>query len=293
MDIEAQIDAVDRTLAPGERDGAGTHVQTIAQTYRAPIDDVWDAFTSVERIPRWFLPVSGDLRLGGRYAIEGNASGTVESCDAPRSFGVTWGSSRLKDVPVPGDYDGDNRADMAVWRPGTGQWFILTSSSSFTRSSTYTWGAGSLGDVPVPADYDGDGRPDLFLPGAVFDGGHVRDLLLHNEGGGRFADVTTAAGLSGDRPSLGASAADYDNDGRNDLVVTTAAGLKLFRNTGGGAFEDVTARAGLDRITDVCLAATWIDLSVGYRYLAFEGGGEGVFKNLRLGGVLVAGSFRF
>jgi uncharacterized protein YndB with AHSA1/START domain len=90
MDIQAQIDAVDRALTTGERDGAPTHVQTIAQTYRAPIDDVWDAFTSAERIPRWFLPVSGDLRLGGTYALEGNASGTVETCDAPNSFGVTW-----------------------------------------------------------------------------------------------------------------------------------------------------------------------------------------------------------
>ncbi|HEU4756073.1 MAG TPA: SRPBCC domain-containing protein, partial [Agromyces sp.] len=90
MDIQAQIDAVDRALTTGEREGAPTYVQTIAQTYRAPIDDVWDAFTSAERIPRWFLPISGDLRLGGRYAIEGNASGTVESCDAPTTFGVTW-----------------------------------------------------------------------------------------------------------------------------------------------------------------------------------------------------------
>ena len=90
MDIDAQIDAVDRGLTTGSRDGAATHVQTIAQTYRAPIDDVWDALTSADRIPRWFLPISGDLRLGGRYAIEGNASGTVESCDAPNSFGITW-----------------------------------------------------------------------------------------------------------------------------------------------------------------------------------------------------------
>ena len=90
MDIDAQLDAVDRGIATGTREGADTYVQTVAQTYPAPIDDVWDALTSAERLPRWFLPVSGDLRLGGRYAIEGNASGTVESCDAPNSFGVTW-----------------------------------------------------------------------------------------------------------------------------------------------------------------------------------------------------------
>ena len=90
MDTQAQIDAVERALATGEHDGAPAHVQTIAQTYRAPIEDVWEAMTTLERIPRWFLPVSGDLRLGGRYAIEGNASGAIESCDAPNSFGVTW-----------------------------------------------------------------------------------------------------------------------------------------------------------------------------------------------------------
>ncbi|MGR0219756.1 SRPBCC family protein [Agromyces sp. ZXT2-6] len=90
MDIDAQIDAVDRGLTGGTRDGAATHVQTLAQTYPAPIGDVWDALTSAERIPRWFLPVSGDLRLGGRYQVEGNASGTIESCDPPASYGVTW-----------------------------------------------------------------------------------------------------------------------------------------------------------------------------------------------------------
>src|SRR5439155_16751863 len=101
--------------------------------------------------------------------------------------------------------------------------------------------------------------PDLVLAAAVLDSGRVRDLLLHNEGGGRFTDVTSAAGLAGHRPGLGAAAADYDNDGRPDLLITTAAGPRLFRNTG-GAFEDVTAEAGLDRLTDVCLASTWVDL---------------------------------
>jgi uncharacterized protein YndB with AHSA1/START domain len=66
----------------------------LAQTYRSPIDDVWDAITSPERISRWFLPVSGDLRLGGNYELEGNASGTVESCEPPAggraSYRVTW-----------------------------------------------------------------------------------------------------------------------------------------------------------------------------------------------------------
>src|SRR6266567_1995164 len=53
-------------------------------------EDVWDACTNPERIPRWFLPVSGELRLGGRYQLEGNAGGTIEGCDPPKSFFATW-----------------------------------------------------------------------------------------------------------------------------------------------------------------------------------------------------------
>jgi uncharacterized protein YndB with AHSA1/START domain len=48
------------------------------------------ACTNAERIPRWFLPISGELRVGGRYQLEGNAGGTIERCDPPRSFAATW-----------------------------------------------------------------------------------------------------------------------------------------------------------------------------------------------------------
>ncbi|MFD0803336.1 SRPBCC domain-containing protein [Streptomonospora algeriensis] len=46
--------------------------------------------TNPERIPRWFLPVSGDLREGGHYQLEGNAGGTISSCDPPTSFTASW-----------------------------------------------------------------------------------------------------------------------------------------------------------------------------------------------------------
>jgi uncharacterized protein YndB with AHSA1/START domain len=62
----------------------------ISETYATTVDDLWDACTNPERIPRWFLPVSGDLRLGGRYQLEGNAGGTIEACDPPDTFTATW-----------------------------------------------------------------------------------------------------------------------------------------------------------------------------------------------------------
>src|SRR5437667_221963 len=56
----------------------------------APLGDVWDACTNPERIARWFLPVSGDLREGGSYQLEGNAGGRIERCDPPHGFTATW-----------------------------------------------------------------------------------------------------------------------------------------------------------------------------------------------------------
>ncbi|MCD0443450.1 SRPBCC family protein [Glycomyces sp. A-F 0318] len=81
---------VARSIRTGERDGAATKVLVARRTYRAEQADVWDALTSAERLPRWFLPVSGDLAVGGRYQFEGNAGGLVERCDAPDSLAVTW-----------------------------------------------------------------------------------------------------------------------------------------------------------------------------------------------------------
>lgn len=95
MDIAAQLNAVDRGIRTETRDGVESYVQTLTQTYSSPIDDVWDAVTTVERITRWFLPVSGDLRLGGRYQLEGNAGGEVLACSPPADgiagFRVSWG----------------------------------------------------------------------------------------------------------------------------------------------------------------------------------------------------------
>jgi len=84
--IEVDVNGVERRI--GTRDEART--LTISRVYDTGIEDLWDACTNPERIPRWFLPVSGDLKVGGRYALEGNASGTIERCEPPRSFFATW-----------------------------------------------------------------------------------------------------------------------------------------------------------------------------------------------------------
>jgi uncharacterized protein YndB with AHSA1/START domain len=90
IDVNQQVNAVQRQVGKRVLAAGEARTVTISQTYDAPLDDVWDACTNPERIPRWFLPISGDLRLNGRYQFEGNAGGTVERCDPPKSFAATW-----------------------------------------------------------------------------------------------------------------------------------------------------------------------------------------------------------
>lgn len=86
IEVSEQIGSVSRGV---NRTGK-TRVITISRIYSAAVEDVWDACTNPERIPRWFLPISGELRLGGRYQLEGQAGGTVERCDPPKGFSATW-----------------------------------------------------------------------------------------------------------------------------------------------------------------------------------------------------------
>jgi len=90
FDPVATAGLVTREVRSGSRDGAATKIAIARRTYRAVQADLWEALTSADRIPRWFLPVSGDLRAGGRYQLEGNAGGVIERCKEPESFAVTW-----------------------------------------------------------------------------------------------------------------------------------------------------------------------------------------------------------
>jgi uncharacterized protein YndB with AHSA1/START domain len=90
INVTHQISAVRRRVGRRVLEAGEARTVTISQTYDVTIEDLWDACTNPERIPRWFLPISGDLRLGGHYQLEGNASGTIERCDPPRSFAATW-----------------------------------------------------------------------------------------------------------------------------------------------------------------------------------------------------------
>jgi hypothetical protein len=161
---------------------------------------------------------------------------------------------------------------------------------------THSFGAEKLGSLLestgagcVWLDYNNDGKPDLFVvSGRPLDRGmHPYPLrkapgvmphnrLFRNDGGGKFTDVTEQAGVAGEGFGFAAIAADFDNDGRTDLLVTSYGHVTLYRNKGDGTFEDVTAKAGLD-VKGWAIGAAWldydrdgcVDLFVG-RYVKFD-----------------------
>jgi putative transposon-encoded protein len=107
------------------------------------------------------------------------------------------------DVPAPGDYDGDGKADLAVFSPNA-LWTIVNSSDGSVRTQSF----GISGDVPVPGDYDQDGKTDL----AIYRPSNGLWGILNSQQG----TVTAIGwGIPGDIPVPG----DYDRDRRNDLAV--------------------------------------------------------------------------
>src|SRR5215510_2836460 len=90
IDVIRTIGAVTREVASREHEGRPARVVVATRTYDTSMEDAWDAISNPERIPRWFLPVSGDLKLGGRYQLQGNAGGEITGCEPPRHLAVTW-----------------------------------------------------------------------------------------------------------------------------------------------------------------------------------------------------------
>ncbi|MDH2381658.1 SRPBCC family protein [Bradyrhizobium sp. CER78] len=90
IDPVAYVGAVVREVAVRERDGKPARAVIATRSYDTDIADLWDALTNPERIPRWFLPISGDLKLGGRYQFQGQAGGEITTCEPPRRLAVTW-----------------------------------------------------------------------------------------------------------------------------------------------------------------------------------------------------------
>lgn len=90
FNVDAYVGKVTRTVERVDHDGQPARAVRLERSYDTSAEDLWDALTNRERLPRWFLPVSGDLELGGRYQLEGNAQGTILERDPPTLLFITW-----------------------------------------------------------------------------------------------------------------------------------------------------------------------------------------------------------
>ena len=105
-DIVSEIGATHRGVRRQRADGSEEVVVAIRRSYPADVEDVWDAVTDPDRLRRWFLPVSGELRVGGSFQLEGNVGGEIRHCEAPRHLSVTWGMEvSVVDVRLSSDGD--------------------------------------------------------------------------------------------------------------------------------------------------------------------------------------------
>ncbi|MEU8228445.1 SRPBCC family protein [Actinoplanes sp. NPDC048967] len=115
IDAKQQVSAVRRQAGGRTLEAGEARVSTISQVYDTGQDDLWDAVTDPERITRWFLPVSGELREGGKYQLEGNAGGTISRCDKPHGFAATWeynGEVSWIEVRLVPEGDGRTRFEL-------------------------------------------------------------------------------------------------------------------------------------------------------------------------------------
>ncbi|MGB5014500.1 MAG: FG-GAP-like repeat-containing protein [Pyrinomonadaceae bacterium] len=199
---------------------------------------------AIKRIPRSPFDFDADGKTDVSTVDQQTATWDIDqSTSGPRSVQLGLPTDKI----VPADYDGDNKADIAVFRNGS--WLVLGSISTTVVTTAF----GSPGDIPIPNDFDGDGRADfaVFRPStgiwyqlrslgnqfyaqqfgangdipqmADIDGDGLGDLAVYRPTGGEWHFWQSATnsylafpfGISTDKPVI----ADYDGDGRSDVAV--------------------------------------------------------------------------
>lgn len=128
FDLLEELTAIHRSVARDER--AETVSVTVSRTYDADRDDVWDALTNPERIPRWFYPINGELEPGGSFQLVGHAGGEIRRCDRPTALQVTFGGPdsvldvRLTEEPGGTTLELVHTVPIAMAGSGAGALFV-------------------------------------------------------------------------------------------------------------------------------------------------------------------------
>jgi Tfp pilus assembly protein PilF len=210
-------------------DRGGHFVETTASAGVAfpdrPTAAVFGDFDNDGRLDLYVAAVGQGVLLrntgGGRFANVAAAAGLAAGTPAAKAAFADW------------DHDGD--LDLFLATGGGNHAYRNNRDGTFREMAAQMGLAGAGGSRDAAfGDFDGDGRTDLVVVGAD---GRVR--LYHNEGQGRFADVTATSGLATVSRAGAVAVGDYDNDGFLDLFVTSLDGTEpsLYHNRGDATFE--------------------------------------------------------
>lgn len=269
---------LERALA-GSKPGGVEHTSALWLLNVAHMTlDTWpDGVPASQRLPRERIAPPSDFP---RFPDVANATGVA-------GFNLAGGAAAE-------DYDGDGWIDLVIsdWDPRSQLHFFHNrgdgSFEDHTRGSGLEGLSGALNIAQ--GDYDGDGRTDLFLPRGAWwnEHGKVQASLIRNLGGGRWVDVSYAAGIAEPGyPSQVGAFADYDLDGDLDLYKGNESSpanpcpSQLFANRGDGTFTDVAPAAGVEN-NRYAKGAVWGDFD-GDRlpdlYVSNLGGFNRLYRN--------------
>ncbi|MEU8849326.1 SRPBCC family protein [Streptomyces sp. NPDC048564] len=210
-EIVDELNRLHRQVGARQVETGEARTVLLRRTYEAELADVWDAVTSPERISRWFLPVSGEFKVGGRYQLEGNAGGEILECEEPSRLRVSW---------LYGPDPGFSEVEVRLTPEGEGRTVLELEHVAV-----------------VPDEFWGQ-----FGPGAVGVGWDLGllGLAMHLAGGGMSKEESEAWQLSDEGKAYATRSGElwgeaYTASGADGQVVaaTTAATIAFY--TGAGA----------------------------------------------------------
>ncbi|MCY4375607.1 MAG: SRPBCC family protein [Spirochaetaceae bacterium] len=133
FDVEDELSAVERPVPSTLGEGQDARAVALSRSYATTVEDLWDAVTNGERLPRSFLPISGELVLGGRYQLDGNAGGVITACARPSHLALTW------------EFGGDvSWVEVRFAESGAGARLALTHTAHLSEHWD-TYGPGAVG----------------------------------------------------------------------------------------------------------------------------------------------------